>query len=39
MTGITIYRLRESKIAEAWSNIDQLGLLQQLGALPPSPGS
>jgi hypothetical protein len=27
------------KIAEARSNIDQLGLLQQLGVLPPVPGS
>jgi steroid delta-isomerase-like uncharacterized protein len=36
MTGITIYRLRDSKIAEARSNIDQLGLLQQLGVVPPA---
>ena len=34
MTGITIYRLRDGKIAEARSNIDQLGLLQQLGVIP-----
>lgn len=39
MTGITIYRLRDAKIAEARSNIDQLGLLQQLGVLPAAPGS
>ncbi|HBY94176.1 MAG: ester cyclase [Ardenticatenaceae bacterium] len=39
MTGITIYRLRDGKIAEARSNIDQLGLLQQLGVLPAAPGS
>jgi steroid delta-isomerase-like uncharacterized protein len=34
MTGITIYALRDGKIAEAWSNFDQLGLMQQLGAIP-----
>jgi steroid delta-isomerase-like uncharacterized protein len=34
MSGITIYRLAEGRIAEAWSNLDQLGLLQQLGTIP-----
>jgi steroid delta-isomerase-like uncharacterized protein len=34
MTGITIYAMRDGKIAAAWSNFDQLGMMQQLGALP-----
>jgi steroid delta-isomerase-like uncharacterized protein len=36
MSGTTIYRLAGGRIAEAWSDIDQLGLLQQIGALPVS---
>jgi len=34
MTGITIYALRDGRIAEARSNFDQMGLMQQLGAVP-----
>jgi steroid delta-isomerase-like uncharacterized protein len=34
MTGITIYRIVNGKIQEAWSNFDQLGVLQQLGVVP-----
>jgi steroid delta-isomerase-like uncharacterized protein len=34
LTGIDIYRIAESKIEEAWSNWDTLGMLQQLGAIP-----
>lgn len=33
-TEIHIYRLENRKIAEMWSEIDLLGLLTQLGALP-----
>jgi hypothetical protein len=33
-TGITIYRISGGRIAEARSNFDQLGLLQQLGVIP-----
>ena len=33
-TEIHIYRLEDGKIAELWSEIDFLGLLGQLGALP-----
>ena len=33
-TEIHIYRLEDGKIAEMWSEIDLLGLLTQLGALP-----
>jgi predicted ester cyclase len=35
-TGILIYRIAENKIAEQWTEIDLLGLLRQLGALPRS---
>ena len=33
-TGIAIFRVEEGKIAELWQNLDTLGLLQQLGAIP-----
>ena len=37
-TEIHIYRLEDGKIAEQWSEIDLLGLLVQLGAIPgPQP--
>lgn len=35
LTGITIVRIADGKITERWAVTDQLGLLQQLGALPP----
>ncbi|HZU20890.1 MAG TPA: ester cyclase [Gaiellaceae bacterium] len=34
VTGITIDRWANGKIAESWTNWDTLGLLQQLGAVP-----
>jgi len=34
VTGITIDRYADGKIAESWTNWDTLGLLQQLGAVP-----
>lgn len=34
LTGTTIVRVADGKIAERWANVDQLGLLQQLGAIP-----
>ena len=34
MTGITIKRLSEGKIVEAWTNFDALGMMQQLGLIP-----
>jgi len=34
-TGIAIDRIAGGKIVEVWSNWDTLGLLQQLGAVPP----
>lgn len=33
-SGITIHRIRDGKIVEAETSWDQLGLLQQLGAVP-----
>ncbi len=32
--GIAIYRFEDGKITEAWSQMDRLGVLQQIGALP-----
>ncbi len=36
VTGMTIVRLRDGKIVEAWNNYDQLSLMQQIGALKPT---
>jgi steroid delta-isomerase-like uncharacterized protein len=33
--GITLLRLSEGKIVEAWDNWDQMGLLAAIGILPP----
>jgi predicted ester cyclase len=33
MSGISIYRIVEGKLAEGWVEYDQLGLMQQLGAV------
>ena len=38
-SGITTVLMREGKIVERWANVDELGLLQQLGIAPPPPGS
>jgi steroid delta-isomerase-like uncharacterized protein len=35
VTGITIDRLEDGKIAETWTQWDNLGLARQLGAAPP----
>ncbi len=35
MTGITITRIVGGKVVEDWENLDQLGMLRQLGAIPP----
>ena len=37
MSGIAIHRVVAGKFAEEWVNFDQLGLLQQIGAIP-TPG-
>jgi steroid delta-isomerase-like uncharacterized protein len=34
VTGITIDKYKDGKLAESWTNWDTLGLLQQLGAVP-----
>jgi steroid delta-isomerase-like uncharacterized protein len=33
-TGITTVRMADGKIVERWANVDELGLLQQLGVVP-----
>lgn len=38
LTGISIERLTKGKIVETWVNWDALGMMQQLGVIPP-PGS
>ncbi len=35
VTGITINRVSGGKIAESWTNYDALGMMQQIGAIPP----
>lgn len=32
--GITIYRMRDGKVVEEWTQADMMGLMQQLGAIP-----
>ncbi|MBC7388235.1 MAG: ester cyclase [Opitutaceae bacterium] len=39
LSGTTIVRMRDGKIAERWANVDELGLLQQLGVVPPPPSA
>ena len=36
LTGIAIWRFEDGKIVESWHEMDNLGMLQQLGALPPT---
>jgi steroid delta-isomerase-like uncharacterized protein len=38
-TGMTIVRMKDGKLAERWSNIDMMRLLQELGAVPAPPGA
>jgi steroid delta-isomerase-like uncharacterized protein len=33
-TAMELYRLKEGKIDEQWVNVDTLGMMQQLGAIP-----
>ncbi len=37
-TGITIVRMEDGKIVERWANVDVLGILQQMGVVPPPGG-
>jgi steroid delta-isomerase-like uncharacterized protein len=36
VTGINVYEVSEGRIAVEWEQTDSLGMLQQLGALPPA---
>lgn len=36
ITGISILRIVGGKIVEEWGEMDNLGMMQQLGVLPPS---
>ena len=38
VTGIDINRIAGGKIVEHWGNFDQMGMMQQLGVVPPPPG-
>lgn len=38
MQGISIYRVANGKLQEAWVQYDLMGLLQQVGALPQPAG-
>ena len=35
MTSITIHRIANGKLAEKWAEKDMLGLLRQIGVMPP----
>lgn len=35
ITMLTIHRIAEGKIVEGWANFDALGMMQQIGAIPP----
>lgn len=35
-TANVLYQIRDGKIARAWVQVDRLGLMHQIGALPPS---
>lgn len=37
-TGILIFRIADGKIVDQWIEQDQLGLMQQLGVVPPPGG-
>jgi len=40
ISGISIYRITDGKMDQAWVEYDMLGLLQQIGAVPaPSPAN
>jgi len=38
-TGMTIARMEDGKVVERWTNVDELGILQQLGIVPPPPAA
>lgn len=36
-TGTHTFRVKDAKVVEGWLNIDMLGLMQQVGIIPPTP--
>ncbi len=34
VTGMTLARIENGQIVEEWNNFDQLGMMQQIGAIP-----
>jgi len=38
LNGITMMRHADNRVVERWSSADMLGLLIQIGAVPPPPG-
>jgi steroid delta-isomerase-like uncharacterized protein len=36
VSGINLYRTQDGRIAQEWEQMDSLGMLAQLGALPPT---
>jgi steroid delta-isomerase-like uncharacterized protein len=38
MTGTNVFRIADGKIVECWAQGDALGLMQQLGVIPPMGG-
>ena len=34
ITGISMERFSEGKVAESWDNYDAMGMMQQLGMIP-----
>jgi predicted ester cyclase len=36
LTAIEIFRIKDGKIVELWSELNMMGLMQQLGMLPGS---
>jgi predicted ester cyclase len=39
MSGIGVFRFsNEGKVVESWDNLDELGMMQQMGAIPQSAG-
>ena len=39
ITGIIITRFESGQAREEWEEANLLGMMQQLGAMPPAPGS
>ena len=39
ISGMDILRLKDGKVTEHWTEMDTLGMMQQLGVIPSSPAS